>query len=63
MPANPYTKAGRAALVASIKSRLGPTMRIEELTTAELLRIEERHTALGRVNDLVTDRFGPKPAE
>ncbi len=58
---NPYTKEGRAALVASVKSRLGPTMRIEELTTAELLRIEERHAALGQVNNLVAKRFGAKP--
>ena len=62
-PLNPYTKKGRAALETSIKSRLGPTMRIEELTTAELLRIEERHGALAKVLEKVKKAFPDEPKD
>lgn len=45
----PLTKEDRTKLNESVKSRLGPTMRIEELTTDELLRIENRHAQLAGV--------------
>lgn len=57
----PHTKAGRAELVESVKSRLGPTIPIDALTTFELLRIEERHRALGLIRDAAGKHFWKKP--